>query len=252
MVIELVKAGMNVARLNMSHGDHVLHARRLTMIRDAARIVGRPVGVLADLQGPKIRLGRFAEGEAMLEVGARFTITTEDVPGTAERCSTTLKTLTHDINPGDQVLIDDGRIVLRAVDVTDVDVITEVIVGGKVSDNKGINLPGVAVSVPALSVKDEADLRWALRHGVDMVALSFVRSAADIEPVHRIMVEEGHKVPVIAKLEKPQAIENLDEIIDTFDAFMVARGDLGVELPLEEVPRCRSRSSTPPASGPSR
>jgi len=236
MVVELVKAGMNVARLNMSHGDHVLHARRLSMVRDAARIVGRPVGVLADLQGPKIRLGRFAEGEAMLEVGAQFIITTDDVPGTAERCSTTLKTLTHDINAGDQVLIDDGRIVLRAVDVTDTDVVTEVVVGGKVSDNKGINLPGVAVSVPALSTKDEHDLRWALRHGVDMVALSFVRTAADIEPVHRVMAEEGHKVPVIAKLEKPQAIENLDEIIDTFDAFMVARGDLGVELPLEEVP----------------
>ncbi len=241
MVIELVKAGMNVARLNMSHGDHVLHARRLGMIRDAARIAGRPVGVLADLQGPKIRLGRFAEGSAILEEGARFVITTEDVPGTAERCSTTLKTLTDDINAGDEVLIDDGRIVLKAVEVTDTDVVTEVIVGGKVSDNKGINLPGVAVSVPALSTKDEADLRWALRHGVDMVALSFVRTASDIEPVHRVMVEEGHKVPVIAKLEKPQAIENLDEIIDTFDAFMVARGDLGVELPLEEVPAVQKR-----------
>ena len=240
-IVELVKAGMNVARLNMSHGDHVLHARRVTRIRDAARIVGRPVGIFADLQGPKIRLGKFENDFEMLVAGQRFTITIEDVPGTAERASTTLKTLTDDVSPGDQILINDGAIELRAVEVTDTDVITEVVVGGKVSDHKGINLPGVAVSVPALSEKDERDLRWALRHGVDMVALSFVRSADDIVPVRRVMEEEGVSVPVIAKLEKPQAIENLDAVIDTFDAFMVARGDLGVELPLEEVPSVQKR-----------
>ena len=179
-IVNLVNAGMNVARLNMSHGDHILHAKRVGWIRDAARIAGRPIGILADLQGPKIRLGTFVDGGTLLLGGARFIITTDDVPGTAERASTTLHTLTDDVSPGDQILINDGAIELRAVEVTATDVITEVIVGGRVSDHKGINLPGVPVSVPALSQKDERDLRWALRHGVDMVALSFVRSASDI------------------------------------------------------------------------
>lgn len=240
-LVGLVEAGMNVARLNMSHGDHLIHAKRVGWIRDAARVAGRPVGILADLQGPKIRLGEFEGGEAWLEEGARFVITTDDVPGTAERASTTLKTLTDDVTVGDQILINDGAIELRAVEVSGTDVVTEVVVGGRVSDHKGINLPGVPVSVPALSEKDERDLRWALRHGVDMVALSFVRTASDVEPVRRVMEEEGRRVPVIAKLEKPQAIENLYDVIDAFDAFMVARGDLGVELPLEEVPGVQKR-----------
>jgi pyruvate kinase len=240
-LVELVKAGMNIARLNMSHGDHVLHAQRVEWIRDAARTAGRPVGILADLQGPKIRLETFEDGFAELIAGEQFVITVEDVSGTAERASTTLKTLTDDVRVGDQILINDGAIELVAVEVTPTDVVTKVVVGGRVSDHKGINLPGVAVSVPALSDKDERDLRWALRHGVDMVALSFVRSAGDIEPVRRVMESEGRQVPVIAKLEKPQALENLDAVIDTFDAFMVARGDLGVELPLEDVPSVQKR-----------
>ncbi len=240
-IVNLVNAGMNVARLNMSHGDHILHAKRVGWIRDAARAANRPIGILADLQGPKIRLGEFIDGEAFLEPGARFVITTEDVPGTAERASTTLHTLTDDVSPGDQILINDGAIELRAVEVTATDVITEVIVGGRVSDHKGINLPGVPVSVPALSEKDERDLRWALRHGVDMVALSFVRNASDVEGVRAVMDSEDRHVPVIAKLEKPQAIDNLYAIVDAFDAFMVARGDLGVELPLEDVPSVQKK-----------
>jgi pyruvate kinase len=227
---------MDVARLNMSHGDYSDHEANLHNVREAARAAGRPIGVFADLQGPKIRLGRFTSGRETLVEGARFAITTDDVAGTAERCSTTYKGLPGDVGAGDTILIDDGRLTLRAVQVSDTDVVTEVVVGGPVSNNKGINLPGVAVSVPAMSEKDTEDLRWALRQGIDMVALSFVRSAKDVEIVHRIMDEEGRRVPVIAKLEKPQAVENLDEIIDAFDAFMVARGDLGVELPLEEVP----------------
>ncbi|MDR1768196.1 MAG: pyruvate kinase [Propionibacteriaceae bacterium] len=240
-ILALAKAGMNVARLNMSHGDHILHAKRLGWVRDAARQAGCPIGVLADLQGPKIRLETFRDGPVTLKEGASFVITTEDVEGTAERCGTTLKTLTQDVTPGETILIDDGKIVLEAVDVTATEVVTKVVVGGEVSDHKGINLPGVAVSVPALSDKDELDLRWALRHGVDMVALSFVRSPDDVEPVRRIMEEERRHVPIIAKLEKPQAIANLDAIIDAFDAFMVARGDLGVELPLEDVPAVQKR-----------
>ncbi|MGI3780820.1 MAG: pyruvate kinase [Janthinobacterium lividum] len=235
-LVELVEAGMDVARLNMSHGGYEDHLLRLENTRAAAKTVGRPVGVLADLQGPKIRLARFANGPENLQVGARFTITIDEVQGTGERCGTTYKGLPGDVSPGDLILIDDGKLTLRAVEVTDTDVVTEVVVGGPVSNNKGINLPGVAMSVPAMSEKDSEDLRWALRQGVDMIALSFVRSADDIKLVHQIMDEEGRRVPVIAKIEKPQAVENLDEIVDAFDAVMVARGDLGVELPLEDVP----------------
>jgi pyruvate kinase len=235
---------MDVARLNMSHGDYPDHLHNIEGVRAAAREVGRPISIFADLQGPKIRLGRFAEGSAQLAYGARFTITTDDCPGDVDRCSTTFKQLPGDVRPGDLILIDDGRIQLQAEDVTDTDVITTVKVGGPVSNNKGINLPGVAVSVPALSEKDKADLRWALAQGVDMIAMSFVRSAADVEEARKIMAEEGRTVPIIAKIEKPQAVENLDEIIDAFDAFMVARGDLGVELPLEEVPLVQKRIVT--------
>jgi pyruvate kinase len=241
MILKLAQAGMNVARLNMSHGDHTIHAKRLQWVRKAAREVCRPIGVLADLQGPKIRLGVFPDGPVTLNAGERFTITTEDVPGTAERASTTLSTLTQDVTPGDKILIDDGHLELKALSVSETEVVTQVVTGGQVSDHKGINLPGVAVSVPALSEKDKLDLRFALEQGVDMVALSFVRSASDIEPVHEVMREVGRFVPVIAKLEKPQALEDLDAIVDAFDAFMVARGDLGVELPLEDVPAAQKR-----------
>lgn len=240
-VRELVAAGVDVFRLNMSHGDHSDHERRLGFIRQAALEAGRTIGCFADLQGPKIRLGVFENGPHYLNEGDTFTITVRDIVGTAEICSTTLKTLPEDVRVGDTILLDDGKVSLQATAVTADDVVTRVIVGGNVSNSKGINLPGVAVSVPALSEKDEADLRWALRAGVDMVALSFVRSADDVDGVHRIMTEEGVRVPVIAKIEKPQALEDLDDIIDAFDAFMVARGDLGVELPLEMVPIAQKR-----------
>jgi pyruvate kinase len=235
---------MDVARLNMSHGDYPDHLKNIEGVRAAANEVGRPIGIFADLQGPKIRLGRFAEGKVQLPYGAKFIITTEACPGDVNRCSTTFEGLPSDVSPVDLILVDDGRIQLQADDVTDTEVITTVKVGGQVSNNKGINLPGVAVSVPALSEKDRADLRWALAQGVDMIAMSFVRNAADVEEARKIMAEEGRKVPIIAKIEKPQAVENLDEIIDAFDAFMVARGDLGVELPLEEVPLVQKRIVT--------
>ena len=235
---------MDVARLNMSHGEYADHEANLTNVRAAAAATGRPVGVLADLQGPKIRLGRFADGKQVLVEGATFAITVDDIAGDVNRCSTTYKGLPGDVSAGDLILIDDGRLMLKATSVTATDVVTEVVVGGPVSNNKGINLPGVAVSVPAMSDKDSEDLRWALRNGVDMVALSFVRSAKDVELVHQIMDEEGRRVPVIAKIEKPQAVDNLDEIVDAFDAVMVARGDLGVELPLEEVPLVQKRIVT--------
>jgi len=233
---ELVYAGMDVARLNMSHGSHEDHAEVYRMVREASDASGRGVGIFADLQGPKIRLERFADGPVMLKRGQRWTITTRDVAGDAKICGTTYKGLPGDVGSGDPLLIDDGKVRLRVVSVTDTDVETEVLVGGMVSNNKGINLPGVAVSVPALSDKDAADLRFALQLGVDFIALSFVRNAADAEDVRVIMRKEGVLLPVIAKIEKPQAIDNLDEVVQAFDGFMVARGDLGVECPLEEVP----------------
>ncbi len=201
-------------------------------------------GILVDLQGPKIRLGTFADGPAVLDVGAEFTITTEDVPGDAVICSTTYKGLPGDVKVGDAILVDDGKVALEAIEVTDTYVVTRVVEGGRVSDHKGINLPGVAVSVPAMSEKDIADLRWALRLGVDMIALSFVRSADDLLDVQRIMDDEGVRLPVLAKIEKPQAVENLESIVDAFDGIMVARGDLGVELPLEQVPLVQKRAVT--------
>ncbi|EMY36007.1 pyruvate kinase, partial [Arthrobacter crystallopoietes BAB-32] len=240
--LAVLEAGADVARLNMSHGDHSVHEQTYRHIRKAAAELNRPIGIFADLQGPKIRLGRFSSGPHELTVGDRFTITTEEIEGTAEICSTTYKGLPGDVRPGDTLLIDDGKVALRALSVDRTRVVTEVTVAGAVSNNKGINLPGVAVNVPALSSKDEADLRWALRTGIDMVALSFVRNAADIRRVHEIMDEEGRRTPVIAKIEKPQAVAALAEIIDAFDAIMVARGDLGVELPLEEVPLVQKRA----------
>lgn len=238
----LVDAGMDVARINASHGEHAGHERVYENVRRAAAESGRAVAILVDLQGPKIRLGRFAAGPHQLEVGDVFTITTEDVVGTKDICSTTFKGLPGDCSPGDLLLIDDGKVAVRVTEVDGPRVVTTVEVPGPVSNNKGINLPGVAVSVPALSDKDEDDLRWALGLGADFIALSFVRSASDVDDVHRIMAEEGRFVPVIAKIEKPQAVANLTEIVDAFDGIMVARGDLGVELPLEQVPLVQKRA----------
>ena len=232
----LVRAGMDVARLNLSHGTHEDHYERYFRVRQASDATGHAVAVLVDLQGPKIRTGTFASGPVTLAPGQRFTITNRDVPGGPTEVGTTYAGLPGDVTVGDDLLIDDGKVLLRAVEVSDTDVVCEVVVGGVVSNHKGINLPGAAVSVPAMSDKDEDDLRWAVRSGADFIALSFVRSASDVEGVHRVMDEEGRRLPVIAKIEKPQAVDSLAEIVDAFDGIMVARGDLGVELPLEQVP----------------
>jgi len=241
-VKEIIQAGVDVARLNLSHGDYSVHEANYVNVRRAAEELGKPVAILVDLQGPKIRLAKFADGPHELAVGDVFTITTEDVPGSKEICGTTFKGLPQDVKPGDPLLIDDGRVRLRVLDTDGVRVRTEVVVGGTVSNNKGINLPGVAVNVPALSEKDEADLRWGIRIGADLIALSFVRNASDVDRAHEIMDEEGKRLPVIAKIEKPQAVDALEEIIDAFDSIMVARGDLGVELPLEAVPIVQKRA----------
>ena len=238
----IIEAGVNVARMNLSHGSHELHEEVYANVRRAADDAGQPVAVLVDLQGPKIRLGKFANGPHDLAVGDIFTITTEEVEGTKELVGTTFKGLPQDVSPGDFLLIDDGKVKVRVLDTDGVRVRTEVVVAGPVSNNKGINLPGVAVNVPALSEKDEDDLRWGLRLGADYIALSFVRDASDVVRVHEIMAEEERRVPVIAKIEKPQAVEALEEIIDAFDGIMVARGDLAVELPLEAVPVVQKRA----------
>ncbi|MSZ95781.1 MAG: pyruvate kinase, partial [Actinobacteria bacterium] len=238
----IVEAGVNVARMNLSHGSYDVHEAIYKIVRQVAADTGKAVAVLVDLQGPKIRLERFKDGPVMLEKGATFKITIDSVDGDVNICGTTFKGLPGDVKVGDELLIDDGKVGLRATHVDERTVTTVVEVAGMVSNNKGINLPGVAVNVPALSEKDEADLRWALKLGADMIALSFVRNASDIVRVHEIMREEGIHIPTIAKVEKPQAVENLEEIIDAFDGVMVARGDLGVELPLEQVPLVQKRA----------
>jgi pyruvate kinase len=243
-VLALVEAGMDVARLNLSHGTHEAHLQSLAHVRAASERTGRGVGVLADLQGPKIRIGTFAAGSIPLAPGDEFVITSEDVPGDASCVSTSYAGLPGDVNVGDRVLVDDGKISLRVLRVEGPRVTTQVVEGGRLSDHKGINLPGVAVSVPALTDKDVEDLRFALRAGVDWIALSFVRSPDDVRGVHAVMHEEGTYLPVLAKIEKPQAVEMLHEIVDAFDGIMVARGDLGVELPLEEVPLVQKHAIT--------
>ncbi|MGO4690980.1 pyruvate kinase [Glaciibacter sp. 2TAF33] len=238
----IIDAGVDVCRMNLSHGSYDVHEGIYANVRKAANDSGRAIAVMVDLQGPKIRLGKFEGGPYELAVGDIFKITTEDVVGTRELSGTTFKGLPQDVNPGDFLLIDDGKVKVEVVETDGTVVTTKVIVAGPVSNNKGINLPGVAVNVPALSEKDEDDLRWGLRLGADLIALSFVRDAVDIKRVHQIMDEEGRRVPVIAKIEKPQAVDHLEEIIDAFDAIMVARGDLGVELPLEAVPIVQKRA----------
>ena len=223
---------MDVARINRSHGKAEEHEAVIARVRKASATSGRAIAVLVDLQGPKIRLETFQDGPQELKIGDTFTITIRDVPGTKELVGTTFKGLPGDCAPGDRLLIDDGNVAVRVVEVTDTDVVTRVEVPGVVSDHKGLNLPGVAVSVPALSEKDKEDLRWAIEQDADFIALSFVRSAHDIKDVHEIMDEMGKRIPVIAKIEKPQA----------FDGIMVARGDLGVEMPLEAVPLVQKRA----------
>jgi len=238
----IIDAGVDVARMNLSHGTYDVHEGVYQNVRKAANDSGRAVAVLVDLQGPKIRLGKFEGGPYELAEGDIFKITTEDIVGNKEIVSTTFKGLPHDVKAGDFLLIDDGKVRVEVVETDGTVVTTRVIVAGPVSNNKGINLPGVTVNVPALSDKDEADLRWGLELGADLVALSFVRSASDIERVHEIMQEVGRRVPVIAKIEKPEAVDALDEIAEAFDGIMVARGDLGVELPLEAVPIVQKRA----------
>jgi len=238
----LVAAGLDVARLNMSHGTQEEHAEACHEVRGAAGAAGRSVGVLADLQGPKIRLGTFASGPVRLAAGHEFTITSGDAPGDSAEAPSTFPGLAADVRAGDRILIDDGRVVLEVAGVRGDRVRTRVLAGGVVSDHKGLNLPGVRLSVPALGAKDEQDLRWALGLPADLIALSFVQGPEDAEPIRRIMGETGIRLPLIAKIEKPRAVDALPEVLEAFDGLMIARGDLGVELPLEQVPMVQKRA----------
>ncbi|WP_436521869.1 pyruvate kinase [Actinoplanes sp. HUAS TT8] len=242
-MLGLVEAGMNVARMNFSHDTRENHREMYELVRSAAEQADRPVAILADLQGPKIRLGKFADGPHRWETGDRVVITSDDILGTKDRVSCTYTPLPLEVKAGDRLLIDDGKVAVEVTGVVDgKDIQCLVTEGGPVSNNKGVSLPNVAVSVPAMSDKDEEDLRFALKLGVDLVALSFVRSPEDIKLVHKVMDEEGRRVPVIAKVEKPEAVDHLEAIVLAFDGVMVARGDLGVELPLDQVPLVQKRA----------
>ena len=243
-IAQLIDAGMNMARLNLSHGTTTDHEKSFNAIRAAAKSKDQPIAILVDLQGPKIRLGKFQAGPYQLSVGDKFTITTEEMLGDKNKASTTYKDLPKDCQVGDQLLINDGKVVLEVLSKNNSTVETKVLVGGEISNNKGINLPGVSVSAPALTEKDAEDLRWGLKMGADFIALSFVRSAKDIDGVKKIMTEMNVQIPVIAKIEKPQAIKNIAEIVAAFDGVMVARGDLGVELPIEDVPMLQKQCVT--------
>ena len=238
----LVEDGMDVARLNFSHGTQEEHRVLHDRVREASQACGRPVAVLADLQGPKIRLGKFENGAAVVEPGSLFVVTGEPTEGTSERASVTYPPLADDVGPGDVVLIDDGSVRLRALASDGRRVSCRVEEGGSLSDAKGVNLPGTDLHAATLTEKDVDDLRFALDMGADMVALSFVRRPEDIVAAHQVMEEVGRRVPVIAKIEKPEAVGCLEAIADTFDGLMVARGDLGVEIPLEMVPSTQRRA----------
>ncbi|MHB1295531.1 MAG: pyruvate kinase [Anaerolineae bacterium] len=236
-VRELIGAGMDVARLNFSHGTHAEQAGRLAIVRSEAARLDRSVAVMQDLQGPKIRTGALLDDRPVeLVEGHRFAITTRETPGTPERVSTTYQALPQDVQPGDRILISDGLLELRVLETSDTDVVSEVVHGGELKAHQGINLPGVAVSTPAVTQKDVDDLRFGLAQGVDYVAVSFVRRAEDVQQVKDLIAREGHQIPVVAKLEKPEAVDHLDAILQVADAVMVARGDMGVEMAPERVP----------------
>jgi pyruvate kinase len=234
---DLLRLGMDVARLNFSHGSHQDHARNIERLRRAAAKEDRTICILQDLQGPKIRTGRLERHEpVLLESGSTVIITPRDIAGTPTRISTTFPDLAREVAPGTRILLCDGLIELRVRTVRGKDVVCDILNGGTLGEHQGINLPGTALSIPAMTEKDRKDLEFGLKHGVDAVALSFVRSAADLNMVKQIVIGQGSDTPLIAKLEKPQAIDHLEEILEASDGVMVARGDLGVEMAPEKVP----------------
>jgi pyruvate kinase len=234
-ITELIHAGMDVARLNFSHGTHEDHLQRMEMVREASRKVGKQIAILQDLQGPKIRVGNL-EKNVLLKTGEKLTITTDEILGTYDRVSTSYKEIVRDVQRGDRILMDDGLLEVKVLDKTETDIVTEVVIGGILKSHKGLNLPGVNMSVPSLSDKDIEDAHFGLDNDVDMIALSFVRAAKDIEQLADIIRSRGKIAWIVAKIERPEAIDNIDEIIAATNAVMVARGDLGVEMKNSVVP----------------
>ena len=239
VIEELVRSGMNVARLNFSHGTHDQHRRRVNLIRRAAKKLGVPVAILQDIQGPKIRLGKFEGGCLEVKTGQTVVVTTREVLGHDNVIPTPIRSVPKDVEPGHPILLDDGRVRLRVKKVQGKDVTCLVELGGMLKDHKGLNLPGALVSVPTITEKDMEDLAFGQEVGVDYVALSFVRSANDIREARKLVAQRG--TPLIAKIEKPQAVADLEAIAREADGIMVARGDLGVEMPLEKLPAIQKR-----------
>ncbi|OUM86736.1 MAG: pyruvate kinase [Bacillus thermozeamaize] len=233
---QLIKAGMNIARLNLSHGTHQEHRERIARIRQAAKELGKTVGILLDTKGPEIRTGILESGEVELREGQLFTLTTEEVLGNAERVSVSYSGLVNELRPGDTVLLDDGLIGLEVVSVQGTEIRCRVKNNGKLRDRKGVNVPGVSIGLPGITEKDAADIRFGVEQGVDFIAASFVRKPGDILEIHEILEQMGADIPVIAKIESREGVQNLDAILEVADGLMVARGDLGVEIPVEEVP----------------
>ncbi len=239
-IVELVHAGMDIARMNFSHGTHADHKARIEMVREASKITGKDIAILQDLQGPKIRIGDL-EKTVLLKQGDRFTITTKEILGTFERVSTSYKEIVKDVRPGDRILMDDGLLEVRVLEKNDTEVVTEVVIGGLLKSKKGLNLPGVNMSVPSLSEKDIQDVYFGLDNNVDLIALSFVRSAQDIHDLRHIINLRRKDTWIVAKIERPEAITNLESIVEATNAVMVARGDLGVEMKTSSVPILQKR-----------
>ncbi len=236
VIREMIRAGMDVARINFSHGDRETHVRNIALVRRLAEEEGKVVAVMQDLQGPKVRVGEFERGAAELKAGQTFTLTTRQVLGNEREVTALYPRLPQEVRPGDRILLDDGLLDLEVVETTDTDVRCRVITGGTLRSRKGITLPHSTLSLPSLTEKDKEDLKVGVKSEVDYVALSFVRRAADILELKELLAEHGADIPVIAKIEKHEAVDNFDEILDVSDGIMVARGDLGVETPAEMVP----------------
>ena len=236
MLEKLIKAGMNVARLNFSHANYEEHLEKIRLIREISEKLGRTIGILQDLSGPKIRIGKIADPPAILTPGQTFTFTTKEVDGNTEQATLPFPGLVKQLKRGQLIYVDDAKLEFKVVSLTNTDIVTKVVVGGALGSNKGFTVPGADYDVPGVTEKDKQDLRWGLEHGVDWVASSFVRCADDIKPLRKVMREVGKRAPIIAKIERPEAVKNIIEIIDTYDGIMVARGDHGIELPIDEVP----------------
>lgn len=236
MIEKLIKAGMNVARLNFSHGSYEEHLAKIELIRAISAKLGMTVGILQDLSGPKIRIGRIEDSPVKLEVGQEFLFTTREVAGDSTQVTLPFPKLPSQVKRGQMIYVDDAKLEFKVISTSQTEIMTRVVIGGELSSNKGFTVPGANYDVPGVTEKDRADLRWGLEHGVDWAASSFVRSPEDIVPLRKVMREAGRRVPVIAKIERPEAVKNIHGIIEAYDGVMVARGDLGIELPIDEVP----------------